>query len=305
MATLGIISAVVITSSLLLLRANDLDLAIATTTQNLRSAQLRSRGSDGDAQWGVFVGNGAITLFRGASFAARNSAYDETTDLASTITPSGLTEINFAKNTGLPISSGVVTLTHAVIGKKQLFINSLGLVDELTSGPTTFTSGRDATLVQSSPTTNFGTATQLEEYPRNNGYNKRASLWFNLSTIPSNAQIINATVQLYETQTYGVSRTVAVHRITQSWNETSVTWNTLSSGFATTPTASTTLVWDGSLSWDQWNVTADVAAMVAGSQPNYGWLIKDNQEDLSEAYWYFSSREGAHPPQLIVDYVVP
>ncbi len=130
-AALGIISATAITSSLLMLRANDLDLAIASTTQNLRAAQLRSRAADGDAQWGVYLGGNTITLFRGPSFAARNSAYDEATELASTITPSGLTEIVYAKKTGLPINSGVVTLTHDVLGPKQLSINGLGLIDEV------------------------------------------------------------------------------------------------------------------------------------------------------------------------------
>ena len=130
-AAVGIISTTAITSSLLMLRANDLDLAVAATTQNLRAAQLRSRAADGDAPWGVYLGGGAITLFRGSSFALRNSAYDEATDLASTITPSGLTEIVYAKNTGLPINSGVITLTHDVLGPKQMSINGLGLIDEV------------------------------------------------------------------------------------------------------------------------------------------------------------------------------
>jgi len=130
-AALFIISTTVITSSLLMLRANDLDLAIATTTQSLRAAQLRARAADGDAQWGVSIRVGAITLFRGSSFAARNSAYDETADLASTITPSGITEIVYAKNSGLPINSGTLMLTHDVLGPKQLVINSLGLIDEV------------------------------------------------------------------------------------------------------------------------------------------------------------------------------
>ncbi len=130
-ASMGVISMAVVLSSLQLLRANDLDLAVAATTQQLRAAQLNARASNGDAPWGISISTSTITLFRGANFASRDSAADQVTEIASTITPSGLTEIVFAKNTGWPTSSGTIVLTHDVIGQKQLTINSLGLIDEV------------------------------------------------------------------------------------------------------------------------------------------------------------------------------
>jgi hypothetical protein len=53
---------------------------------------------------------------------------------------------------------------------------------------------------------------------------------------------------------------------------------------------------------DTWDVRADVQRFVDGSAVNNGWVLKDANEDISEAFWYFSSREGAVPPTLAVTF---
>jgi prepilin-type N-terminal cleavage/methylation domain-containing protein len=90
---------------------NDLDVAAATIASNERRAQALSRASDGDTTWGVRINAGAITLFQGASFASRNSAFDEVTEMSNAIIPSGFQEVVFAKLTGLPQTTGTLTLT--------------------------------------------------------------------------------------------------------------------------------------------------------------------------------------------------
>ena len=72
---------------------NDLDVAVNTIVQSLRRAQMLAQASDGDTSWGVKVQSGSIVLFSGASFSARDTAYDENFDLPSTITPAGVTEV--------------------------------------------------------------------------------------------------------------------------------------------------------------------------------------------------------------------
>ncbi|MBI5135378.1 DNRLRE domain-containing protein [Candidatus Uhrbacteria bacterium] len=304
-ALVAIIATSTAVLSLTLLRTNDLDNAVTSVVSALYRAQTLSRAGDHDSAWGVNIQPGIMTLFSGSAFESRNQSLDQTSDIPTTISASGITELVFAKTTGLPSSAGVIVLTHNIVGDRRLFINSIGTIDEVASGPTiSFGATRDATLIQSSPTTNDGAGVSLQEYPRNTGYNKRLVVGFTLSTIPPSAIITSAVLKLKETQTYGATRVVAVHALTQSWSETNATWNTLSNEFTPTASATTNVSWTRTLKWDQWDVTGDVQAFVNGSRPNHGWLIKDANEDTSEAYWYFSSREGTDPPVLEITYTL-
>lgn len=106
---------------------NDLDLAAQSTAHSMRRAQALAQASDGDTSWGVSVQGGAITLFKGASFAGRDASYDEAYDLPSSIMPTGLTEVVFAKFTGVPSATGTLTLTAAQINQSHaLIVNALG-----------------------------------------------------------------------------------------------------------------------------------------------------------------------------------
>src|SRR3989338_510991 len=192
-AVIGILTAGVLGFSLFLLRSNDMELALSATAQTLRRAQTLARSGQHDGAWGVKLQSETITIFHGNSYANRDSSLDEVTDLPSTIAVSGLTEVTYAAATGTPSSAGVTTLTHETLGARRLFLNTIGTIDEVGSGQTvSLTAMRDATLIQSSPGTNDGTSAQIQEYPRNNGHNKRFTLWFNLSTIPTGAQINSA-----------------------------------------------------------------------------------------------------------------
>ncbi len=94
-----------------LLSKNDLDIATVTTAQTLRRAQIQSLAVDGDTTWGMKVQSGSIVLFKGASYPARDTVYDESFDIPTTISPSGTTEYVFSKLTGLPQSAGSVNLS--------------------------------------------------------------------------------------------------------------------------------------------------------------------------------------------------
>jgi len=93
-----------------MLTKNDLDVAAATVAQSIRRAAIRSQGVDGDTGWGVKVQNGASTIFKGNTFASRDTAFDETTSVSPNITVSGLSEIILTKFTGVPVATGTLTL---------------------------------------------------------------------------------------------------------------------------------------------------------------------------------------------------
>ncbi len=109
---------------------NDLDLAVISVAQNLRRAQTLSQAVDANSAWGLYLQGGSITVFRGVSYVARNSSFDERIMMPDVVVPSGLSEIVFTKFTGLPVSIGTITLTNTSINEvKNITINSQGMVD--------------------------------------------------------------------------------------------------------------------------------------------------------------------------------
>lgn len=107
---------------------NDLDIAASETAQSLLRAQALAVGVSGDTTWGVRVQNGSVTLFRGASYALRDTTYDEFFSMPGSITPSGVQEVVFSKFTGLPQTTGTFILTSNTNEIRNVTINSKGMV---------------------------------------------------------------------------------------------------------------------------------------------------------------------------------
>ncbi|MGH7372575.1 MAG: DNRLRE domain-containing protein, partial [Candidatus Methylomirabilales bacterium] len=115
-------------------------------------------------------------------------------------------------------------------------------------------------------------------------------------------------------------REVGLHRLTQAWTEAGATWNCpddtnvanhrpdctqwdMGEGapdpFVPTPTAVVRHRNDqtGVVEWD---VTPDVAAFLAGTAPNVGWLLKAVDQSHT-GHVQYASREGASPPELVLE----
>ncbi|OGC38607.1 hypothetical protein A2V54_02000 [candidate division WWE3 bacterium RBG_19FT_COMBO_53_11] len=127
-AVIGILSGILIPVSRSFQLINDLDVAANTTVQTLRRAQLLSQAMDGDTSWGVRVQSGNITLFKGASYASRDPAFDETFSSPS-VTVSGLQEVVFSKFLGTPQTTGTLVLTSANNEVREIVINGKGRID--------------------------------------------------------------------------------------------------------------------------------------------------------------------------------
>lgn len=109
-------------------RAN-LDAAATGIVSSARRAQNLARGSNGDSDWGISAQPGSIVLFRGTSYAARDAAYDEIIDIASSLTLSGTTEFRFLTFSGLPSASGTITYSAPQGGaSRNITINEKGTV---------------------------------------------------------------------------------------------------------------------------------------------------------------------------------
>ena len=108
---------------------NDLDIAVMSLVENFRRAQVLSQITDGDSSWGVHVATGSILLYKGINYATRDQSYDEDTSVSSSIVFSGLNDVLFSKQTGLPQSIGTTTFTSTTNEVRNVTINQKGMVD--------------------------------------------------------------------------------------------------------------------------------------------------------------------------------
>ena len=92
----------------------DLEAVSDTLVSYLRTAEARALQSEGNVSHGVSTAGGKITLFRGASYAARQTAYDTTLPYDGYIQFSGISEVVFAKQTGAPGASGTITVSNGI-----------------------------------------------------------------------------------------------------------------------------------------------------------------------------------------------
>jgi prepilin-type N-terminal cleavage/methylation domain-containing protein len=111
--------------------SNDVDLDTQSVAAMLRRAELYARTMNGDNSWGVKVQSGSATLFKGASYATRDTTVDETDALPSVITFSGtLSEVVFTKFTATPSATGTIILTHTANNDvRTITLNAKGMVD--------------------------------------------------------------------------------------------------------------------------------------------------------------------------------
>ena len=132
-------------------------------------------------------------------------------------------------------------------------------------------------------------------------------------------------VRVNSTGSYSGTRALAVHRMNRSWVENNATWvcsndsspsntvnncTTANSWTMTTsplpydgPAVGTFNVTVGTVGYHYVDVTADVAAIVAGTRPNDGWLIKVDNETTSATINLNSRSHATYKPRLILSLI--
>lgn len=108
---------------------NELDTTTNQMVDMLRRAQSYARNGNGDgSQWGVAVQGDAVTLFKGTTYATRDSAVDEIMTLPRSVNPGGLSEVSFTKLKGVPSQPGVFNLASSVGTTRTITLNAAGMV---------------------------------------------------------------------------------------------------------------------------------------------------------------------------------
>lgn len=97
----------------------------------LHTARTRAVARFNDEAHGVYFEADRYTLYQGASYAARDSAYDRVVVFDSALTLSSspsITTIHFSEGFGVPSATSTLTLTHNVYGTTTVSITALGTV---------------------------------------------------------------------------------------------------------------------------------------------------------------------------------
>jgi prepilin-type N-terminal cleavage/methylation domain-containing protein len=110
-------------------RRNDLDITTQSAVNAIRRGESYARAVQGDSTWGVKFDSTGVTLFKGTTYASRDTAYDETIDVPGSVTVSGLSEVLFTKLTAAPSTTGTVTFTSSTNDVRTVTLNAKGMVD--------------------------------------------------------------------------------------------------------------------------------------------------------------------------------
>jgi hypothetical protein len=171
------------------------------------------------------------------------------------------------------------------------------------STTTTLYAVADAYVNSSSPDTNYGDLDHM--YVTANSEQDFVYIMFDLSSIPSDANIISAKLMIYLSSTggdiywYPADTIGAYYCSDNSWLELGITWNSKPS-FNLEPTDT----WSFSIiyyveRYKSWNITGDVRTAL--SFGNLTEVLKFESK-TGDGYAVFHSREGANKPKLEVEY---
>ena len=169
------------------------------------------------------------------------------------------------------------------------------------------TSGKDTYLRSDRANNNYGGATDIHaEQGFRNGL-----VEFDLSTLPADATITGAILELFLTNDGSNAVQVDVHRVSRSWVENGATWNrydgtnnwSTAGGDYDAAAAASTIVPTGNNTWHQWDITTLVSDWLTNTSPNYGLMLR--QIGARDRVQFASSENGTatRHPKLTISYL--
>ena len=173
------------------------------------------------------------------------------------------------------------------------------------------------------PRANNGGSDNFEIMSWHDGHNMRGWLTFNISSIPQQAWIISATLNLRlwvktpsnQSQLGDpTGRLYGVYALTAPWTDWGINWANQPSwtdkDSATSPVPPGQGGWYGPIIWMQWDLTDMVKDWRSGTLQNNGIVVKDTQENASLLYstQFFTIHQvpnQTYYPRLVVTYLSP
>jgi hypothetical protein len=174
---------------------------------------------------------------------------------------------------------------------------------------------KDNYIQQSNPAWNNGTETYISVKARAT-QNMRSLIEADISSIPTGANINNATLSLYyyamTADPVGRNYSVYVVWDNRTWTENESTWNNYTTGLPWTasggdynPSPIASLTVPANFGWMNWTVTQHVQAAKDAGRSNISFLIRDVEESgitNRQAYFYSKGSSNASKPALTINY---
>jgi len=156
--------------------------------------------------------------------------------------------------------------------------------------------GKDSMVIwEDNPDINYGSHPDLM-IGNSSDYYYRSFLQFDLSTLPTHAVIVNADLSLYQYDTSGTEDlSIALHLVTESWEESSIIWTDQANYTAPETTIS---VIAGESTWLSWDLTSILQEWLDGITPNYGIVLTDVEEFSGQTFIYCHSSDYTTDPTL-------
>ena len=135
---------------------------------------------------------------------------------------------------------------------------------------------------------------------------------FNLASIPVGSNVLTSTLFLYEENTQN-NQTIHLHRITNSWVESQVSWNERNAGVPwNTPggdyiTATTVATFTPNIDKQhrQINITSVTQGWVNGTFTNYGLLLRSTGDNGEVKFKSKEEGNSSKQSRLCVTYTLP
>lgn len=95
---------------------------------SLRIAQINTLVGKEDSQWGVHISSSQIIMFKGATYSAPGTSFDQDYDIPASISITQ-TEVVFDKLTGNPNSTATITVSSNAGDSNTVTVNEVGAVN--------------------------------------------------------------------------------------------------------------------------------------------------------------------------------
>jgi len=109
------------------LNQNSVENATQQFLGSFHKAQMYAISGKQNDNWGVHYATNTITLYKGATFASRTVAFDETFSVPAGTTVSSFSDVNFTRATGIPDAAKTITISAPGNNSNVVTINAQGV----------------------------------------------------------------------------------------------------------------------------------------------------------------------------------
>lgn len=100
--------------------------------ENIRYARELAKSGKDNSSFGIYFQTSRYVLYQGSDYSSRKEPKDQTFELGKNIKLSNINEVNFAKKTGLPSTTGILKIENTNTEDfEEVEINQEGLIHVL------------------------------------------------------------------------------------------------------------------------------------------------------------------------------